>query len=134
MKEAVGGHFGRLLDAEDSEDCRGDVGENTAAAEGAEAFLCVEENQRHGIGRVRGVRLAGFFVEHQLGVAVIRRDQRHAVHSFRGGENAIDGHVRVWTASTAASITPVCPTMSGLAMFMMMTSYFLSRWPRPLCR
>ena len=88
-------------------------------------FCASNEDQRHGIGRVRGVRLAGLLVEHQLRVAVIGRDQRDAVHAFRRRRECDRPRCRCRARPPPPRPSRRCGRpCPGLAMFMMMTSYF----------
>src|SRR3989344_1795951 len=66
------GHFGRQGQAQEVEDGRGDILERAARRQrGRSAYI----KEWHRVGGVRRVRLAGFKVEHLLGVAMIGGDE-----------------------------------------------------------
>src|SRR5438270_11722496 len=69
LEQRLRRHLRRLVDAEDVENCRRDILESARPTQ--RALLRIDENERHRIRRVRGVRLIRLLVEHQLGVAVI---------------------------------------------------------------
>src|SRR5258708_27819200 len=60
--QRLGRHLSRLLDAEDLQDRRRDILQRTAVTQRTVALLPVDEDERHRVGRVRRVWLAGGFV------------------------------------------------------------------------
>src|ERR1700682_6244653 len=67
-EERLGRHFLRLFEAENVENRRRDVLQCPAAAQSAVALFRVDEDERHRVGGVCGVRLSGGGIEHQLAV------------------------------------------------------------------
>ena len=97
---------------------RRDIAELAALAELAGI---ADNNERNGVRRVRGEGLA-VVADHAVRVAVIRSDERYAA---LGSDEVNESATQASTASTAltaASNTPVWPTMSQFAKLRIIAS------------
>ena len=120
-KKIVAGHFLRLRQAEQKQQRRRDVGQDSIF----NAKICRVIRDVNEMDQVRGVsgvrRSIG--IAHLLAIAVIGRDQSIFRLTTRvRAQSARDNSSMVSTALIPAATTPVCPTMSGLAKFRMIRS------------
>jgi hypothetical protein len=77
----------------------------------------LSKNTMTGTSRVvwRGMRFLGGGIAHHFDIAMIGGEKHQAAGLFQCAHPAPRHSSIVSTALTAASITPVCPTISGLA-------------------
>ena len=82
-QERFAGHFRGLFNAEQVKQGRGNVGQ-FAVVERGNVFRTVDQHRLHVADGVRGIGLAGFFVDHFFRVAVIGGNQQRSVNVFDG--------------------------------------------------
>ena len=120
-EKIVSGHFLRLRQAEQKEQGRRDIRQDSVL--NVKLFRVIRDvNEVDQVRGVRGVRRS-IRIAHLFAIAVVGRDQSifrlatRAAGTIRATQSSI-----VSTALIPAATTPVCPTMSGLAKFRMIRS------------
>ena len=90
LDQRLAAHLRRDRQIEERQHRRGDVLER---AGGRERRRAADVDERHRVGGMRRVRLAGFIVEHLLGVAVIGGDEQLAARGLHRLENTPEAPV-----------------------------------------